>query len=43
MREYYRMPREDIDGQGNSLNIHSVDCKSLGEYLYAFLCDLDPE
>ena len=43
MREYYRMPSEDIDSLGNSLNIHQVDCKSLGEYLYAFLCDIDPE
>ena len=43
MREYYRMPSEDIDSLGNSMNIHQVDCKSLGEYLYAFLCDIDPE
>ena len=43
MREYYRMPEEGIDSQGGSMNIHPMESKSLGEYIYNLLCDLDPE
>ncbi len=39
MKEYYRIPKEDVDSLGNSVNISTQDMPSLGDYLYAFLCD----
>ena len=39
MKEYYRIPKEDVDSLGNSINISTQDMPSLGDYLYAVLCD----
>ena len=41
MKEYFKLQKEDVDAEGNSINIKPCDMPTLSDYLYSFLCDQD--
>jgi hypothetical protein len=44
MRKYLRMPKEAVDPlRGESVNITPADLPTIGDYLYSFLADMDPD
>lgn len=41
--DYLARPKESIDAEGHSVNIKQSTVPTLGDYMYAFLCDQDPD
>ena len=43
MFKYFKMPKETLDAEGNSVNIDPCETPDFSHYLYQFLCDQDPD
>lgn len=44
MRKYFlRQQKDSIDAQGNSVNLKPCELPNLGEFMYYFLADQDPD
>ena len=43
MKRYLRYPKESIDSQGHSINIKPCEIPTLGDYMYNYLVDQDPD
>lgn len=43
MFKYFKMQKETLDAQGNSVNIEPCETPDFTHYLYPFLCDQDPD
>lgn len=43
MFRYFKMPKETLDSQGNSVNIEPCETPDFSKYLYPLLVDQDPD